>query len=130
MRFITRRSDGRIAVGTIRILLVLTCGILLASGGGVMACIFRGGIVSVNTGFVPAMLTATVINPIAISVRTMSCTGREGCAAIIADASPLAVRVPNGFGGRMVTRPHCVQCGTRICGIASARLIGRTCRGR
>ena len=75
MRFITRRSDGRIAVGTIRILLVLTCGILLILSGGVMACIFRGGIVSVNTGFVPAMLTAAVINPIAISVRTVQCAG-------------------------------------------------------
>ena len=75
MRFITRRSDGRIAVGTIRILLVLTCGMLLILSGGVMACIFRGGIVSVNTGFVPAMLTATVIHPIAISVRTVQCAG-------------------------------------------------------
>ena len=94
MRFITRRSDGRIAVGTIRILLVLTCGILLILSGGVMACIFRGGIVSVNTGFVPAMLTATVIHPIAISVRTVQCTGREGCAAVITNRSPVTTRVP------------------------------------
>ena len=103
MRFITRRSDGRIAVGTIRILLMLTCGILLILSGGVMACIFRSGIVSVNTGFVPAMLTATVIHPIAISVRTVRGAGRECCAAVVADASPLTSRVPNGFCGRMVT---------------------------
>ena len=75
MRFITRRSDGRIAVGTIRILLVLTCGILLILSGGVMACIFRGGIVTMDTSLISAVLTATVINPIAISVRTVQCAG-------------------------------------------------------
>ena len=94
MRFITRRSDGRIAVGTIRILLMLTSGILLILSGGVMACIIRGGIVSVNTGVVPAMPTATVIHPIAISERTVQCTGREGCAAVITNRSPVTTRVP------------------------------------
>ena len=59
-----------------------------------MTCIFRGGIVSVNTGFVPAMLTATVIHPVAISVRTVQCTGREGCAAVITNRSPVTTRIP------------------------------------
>lgn len=94
MRFITRRSDGRIAVGTIRILLMLTCGILLILSGGVMACIFRGGIVTMDTGFISAMMTATVIHPVAISVRTVQCVGRECCTTIITNRSPVTTCVP------------------------------------
>ena len=54
-------------------------------------------------GLGSSVLTATVIYPIAISVRTMCGAGRNGHTAIIADFSPLASRVPNGFCGRMVT---------------------------
>ena len=87
---------------------MLTCGIPLVTVGSIMTCVFCGGIVAVNTGFVPTMLTATVKYPIAISVRAVRGAGRNRHAAIVADFSPFAARVPNGFCGRMVTRPHCV----------------------
>ena len=87
---------------------MLTCGILLVTVGSIMTCVFCGGIVAVNTGFVPTMLTATVKYPIAISVRAVCGAGRNRHAAIVADFSPFAACVPNGFCGRMVTRPHCV----------------------
>lgn len=87
---------------------MLTCGILFVTVGSIMTCVFCGGIVAVNTGFVPTMLTATVKYPIAISVRAVRGAGRNRHAAIVADFSPFAACVPNGFCGRMVTRPHCV----------------------
>ena len=128
--FIAHRSNGRITVSTIRITLMLTCGILLVTVGSIMTCVFCGGIVAVNTSFVSAVLTATVIYPVSISVRAVRCSRRNRHAAIVADFSPFAARVPNGFCGCMVARPHCIQRYTCVCGIAATRLIGCTCRRR
>ena len=70
---------------------MLTCGIPLVTVGSIMTCVFCGGIVAVNTGFVPTMLTATVKYPIAISVRAVRGAGRNRHAAIVADFSPFAL---------------------------------------
>ena len=123
---IAHRTDSRIADRTMRIFLVLTCGILIVLGGGIMACVFRSMIVAMDAGFVPAMLTATGIYPVAIGVRTVCGSGRNGHTTIFTDNFPITSGYPLLLGGGMSAFPESVQRHTCICCVFSARLILRS----
>ena len=123
---IAHRADSRIADRTMRIFLVLTCGILIVLGRGNMACVFRGVIVAMDAGFVPAMLSAVGIYPVAIGVRTVCGSGRNGHTTIFTDNFPITSGYPFLLGGGVGAFPKSVQRHACVCGVFSAGLILRT----
>ena len=123
---IAHRADSRIADRTMRIFLVLTCGILIVLGRGNMACVFRGVIVAMDAGFVPAMLSAVGIYPVAIGVRTVRGAGGNRGTAVFTDDFPRAAGRPLFLRGGMRTIPERIQRHTCVCSVFPAGLILRT----
>ena len=91
-----------------------------------MACIFRCGVIAIIALFCPLMLTTIGIPPIAISVRAVRGTGRNGHAAVFANNLPIASVCPFLLGGGVGAFPKGIQRHTCVCGIFSAGLILRT----
>ena len=91
-----------------------------------MTCVFCGGIVAVNTGFVPTMLTATVKYPIAISVRAVRGAGGNRGTAVFTNGLPLTAGCPFLLGRGVCAFPKSVQRHACVCGIFPAGLILRT----
>ena len=105
---------------------MLTCGILLISGCGSVACVLGRAVVAIVAFLHPFVLTCAVILPRAVAERTVRGAGGNRGTAVFTNGLPLTAGCPFLLGRGVCAFPESIQRHACVCGVFPTGLILRT----